>query len=411
MGATPAVATPAGGAGDAAFRRALWGETGMPRGQLATDAMALAGGLATSSGTSTGSGTRGAGASPFSTRLFPTRFAPAAAHNARLASALSTVRGGLSAPRKAELDKAALLVGRLTPTGTMEYAGVNEQDMYFSGSLLKVTLLYASFELVARVKAVAPSIAATTEADFFAELERTFGPTIAGAIPDITTGPWTKVSWSQVLRVVPSGSGFTVEMHPTHLADITRIFADQNQNTAARDSMHRLGFSYVNGALAAAGLYGPQTKRGIWMATDYVTDDPPGQNNWRSFNIPVVTGNGGTSSAAMTCLSMATLFGLVHRGELVGAAESGQMRGIIGQGGSWVTTLSNASAFSFTDEGAKVGHSGSSSAGVGTVMSEAAFLRRKSDSADFVAVWQNVPDALGAKPVFAVIDDLIKNWP
>jgi hypothetical protein len=349
--------------------------------------------------------------SPFSTKLFPTPFAPSAAHNARLASALATVSGGLSAPRKAELDKAALLVARLTPAGTMEYAGVHEQDMYFSGSLLKVTLLYASFELVARVNAVAPSITAATEADFFAELEKRFGPTVAGAIPTITAGPWTKVSWSQALRAVPSGGGFKVEMNPTHQAAIERIFADQNQNDAARDSMHRLGFSFVNGALAAAGLYGTQTQRGIWMATDYIVDNPPGQNNWRSFNIPVVTGNGGTSSAAMTCVSMATLFALVHRGELVGPAESGLMRGIVRRGGSWVTTLPNAGAMSFTDDGAKVGHSSSSSAGVGSVMSEAAFLIRTSDNAPFVAVWQNVPDALGAAPVFAVIDEVIKTWP
>jgi len=44
-------------------------------------------------------------------------------------------------------------------------------------------------------------------------------------------------------------------------------------------------------------------------------------------------------------------------------------------------------------------------------MSEAAFLNRKSDSAPFVAVWQNVPDALGFEPVYRVLDEMINNWP
>jgi hypothetical protein len=409
MGAVPAVATAAGGAGDAAFRRALWGETGMPRGELASNAMALAGQLGAASGTAIGAAP--ANASPFSTKLFPSPFAPSTAQNTRLATALTTVRAGLAAARRAELDKAALLVARLTPSGSMEYAGVHESDMYFSGSLLKVSLLYASFELVARVNAIAPSIVATTEADFFAELDKRFGPTIAGAIPNITSGAWQKVTWAQALRALPTGGGFTVQMHPTHRADIERIFANQNQNDAARDSMHRLGYSYVDGALAAAGFYGAQTQRGVWMATDYISDDPAGPGNWRSFNIPVVTGTGATSSAAMTCVSMAALLGVMHRGELVDPAASTEMRAILRRGGSWVSTIPNPGVLSFTEQGAKVGHSSSGSAGVGTVMSEAAFLRRTSDGADFVAVWQNVPDALGAAPVFAVIDELIKNWP
>jgi len=32
------------------------------------------------------------------------------------------------------------------------------------------------------------------------------------------------------------------------------------------------------------------------------------------------------------------------------------------------------------------------------------------DSAPFVAVWQNVPDALGFEPIYRVLDEMIKNW-
>jgi hypothetical protein len=165
----------------------------------------------------------------------------------------------------------------------------------------------------------------------------------------------------------------------------------------------------VNRALDAAGFFDAQTDTGIWMATDY--------GDWKDFNVPVATKNSarppknGTSSAAMTALAMANLFAHMHRGQLIDAATSTTMRSIFRTGGAWLTTLADPNAFSFTDDGAKVGHSGSGSAFVGTVMSEAVFLTRKSDSAPFLAVWQNVADELGSEPIYRVLDAMIKTWP
>lgn len=173
--------------------------------------------------------------------------------------------------------------------------------------------------------------------------------------------------------------------------------------------MKRLGFSYVNGALDAAGFFGIVTETGIWMGSDFIQDNPPGNNNWPSFHVRVATN--GTSSLAMTALSMANLMNKIHRRELVDADSSDKMRQIFATGGAWFDELPNQNTFSFTAEGAKVGHAQSPSAQVGSVMSEAVFLKRKSDSAQFAAVWQNVPDALGSEPIYKVIDEMIKNWP
>jgi hypothetical protein len=348
--------------------------------------------------------------SPFSEKLYPTEMRPSATHNARLATAMQTVRGTLSTANKKRLDNVCIIVCKLTPSGDMDYAGVRETEMFFSGSLLKVALLYASFELVARVNTLAPLITAGSAKDFFGKVGQVFDPKIANAVPKITPGPWRKVQFDGALVATADASGaFRVTMSPLHDQDLRSIFLDQNQNVGARECMHRLGFSYVNGALEAAGLLGLVTETGIWMATDYVDDNPPGPGNWRSFNIPVVTN--GTSSAAMTALTMSNLLNKLHRRELIDAASSQTMRDIFATGGAWLSTLANPSAFSFTAEGAKVGHSSSASAGVSTVMSEALFLKRKTDSAPFVAVWQNVPDPLGAEPIYQVIDELVKNWP
>ena len=115
----------------------------------------------------------------------------------------------------------------------------------------------------------------------------------------------------------------------------------------------------------------------------------------------------GTSSAAMTALAMANLFVHMHRGLLISPAASTTMRGIFRAGGAWLSTLPNKDSFSFTDDGAKVGHSGSNSAFVGSVMSEAAFLNRKNDGTPFLAIWQNVPDELDSEPIYRVLDEMI----
>jgi hypothetical protein len=101
----------------------------------------------------------------------------------------------------------------------------------------------------------------------------------------------------------------------------------------------------------------------------------------------------------------------MHRGQLIDAPSSTAMRTIFRNGGAWLSTLANKDSFSFTEDGAKVGHSGSGSAFVGAVMSEAVFLNRKGDDAPFLAVWQNVADELGSEPIYRVLDEMVKNWP
>ena len=68
-------------------------------------------------------------------------------------------------------------------------------------------------------------------------------------------------------------------------------------------------------------------------------------------------------------------------------------------------------AASFTVTACKIGESPSGSAFVGNVYSEGAWLRRKSDAAEFVLVWQNVHESLPFPPIFRAIDAVVRNWP
>ena len=278
-----------------------------------------------------------------------------------------------------------------------------------TASLLKIVLMYASFELVKQVNELAPALTATSARKFMAAVQSTFGPAIERAVGRIPKGDWRKVRFGELLDATPSGGGqFRVALSTAHRDDLTEIFANQSQNTTPGRSMRRLGYSLVNRTLEAAGFLDTTTGVGLWMATDY--------GGWRDFHVPVSTRRGrppraGSSSAAMTALAMASLLTHLHRGQLVDAASSAAMRTMFEGGAAWLSGLPNRASFGFTDLAAKVGHASSGSAFVGSVMSEAAFFQRKSDDAEFVAVWQNVPDALGAEPVYRVLDDMIRNWP
>jgi len=164
--------------------------------------------------------------------------------------------------------------------------------------------------------------------------------------------------------------------------------------------MHRLGYSYVNGALAAAGFFDPKSKKGIWYANDL-------GGGWKQFHVPVATN--GKSSVAMTALAMAELLTAMHLGTLIDQTSSQEMMGIMSRGGSWVDKADNPRSLSFTSNGAKVGQHPSADAKVSSVKSKGAFLDR--NGVCFVAVWQNYPDAWPVMNVYRVIDEVVKKWP
>jgi hypothetical protein len=355
---------------------------------------------------------------PFPTVPYALELVPDAAHNARLAAALALERAALASDTiRTQLDDMALVIARLTPSGVMGYAGVHENDMFFSASLLKMAMVYASFELEAQVNQLAGALTAPTAAKFLDRVRREFGSSIARSVKRITKGPWQDTSFSQVLSATPDGPNrFRVALRSDsnklldHAGDVLRICDDQRDNGPPMRTMHRLGYSYVNRALEAAGFFDAATASGIWTTADY--------GSWRDFHVPVVTrgkgGRPGSSSAAMTALAMASLLAHMHRGTLVNAAASQRMRTIFqaGAGWTWLKQVEPGyTSASFEVIGCKIGEASSGSANVGTIFSEGAWLRRKSDGAQFVTVWQNAHYDLPFQPVLRVLHAMVRDWP
>ena len=68
-------------------------------------------------------------------------------------------------------------------------------------------------------------------------------------------------------------------------ADLGKIFTVQDKNIAPRDTMHRLGYSFVNRALEAGGFFlNAASANGIWTTADY--------GDWPDFHVPVATRGG-----------------------------------------------------------------------------------------------------------------------
>jgi hypothetical protein len=311
-----------------------------------------------------------------------------------LTDAIDNLKRTLSLTDQRRLESVAFTIARLgTRENPVKYAGVNENEMFFSASLLKLTLIYASFELRSRLNKLAPTIAWDW---------KPFHAAVASAVPSIPVGPWQKMKINELLAITATSDAgvLSFDLKREHRSDLAAIVADQWSDKWASACMRRLGYSYVNGALAAAGFLDLKTRNGIWYANDL-------GGGWPQFHVPVATK--GKSSAAMTTLAMANLLTAMHRGTLIDPASSREMLAIMSRGGAWVNDADKSHSLSFSSKGAKVGQHPSADAQVSSVKSEGAFLDR--GGVPFVAVWQNYPDIWPVMNVYRVIDEVVKKWP
>src|SRR5262249_8830229 len=146
-----------------------------------------------------------------------------------LTDAISAVKSGLSPGDQQRLDKTAFCIAKLgTANDPVKYAGVKENDMLFSGSLLKIAALYASFELCACLNKLAPTVAWDWK-PFFAA--------VRSAIPRIPEhesdgkmpSKEREMKVDDVLRITNTTDAgvLTFDLKPEHRADLEDIFIKQ----------------------------------------------------------------------------------------------------------------------------------------------------------------------------------------
>jgi hypothetical protein len=227
-------------------------------------------------------------------------------------------------------------------------AGIYQDEMHFSASLLKAGVMYAAYKLLAEAEALAvasPKGAFKDQKAFFAALQKQFNS--SDAVPEITKVGATAglvPRYTDILKVEGFGGDLNVTFVPEFFRSVpedrelykayVKIRHDQglkkddespesraalaavshlykmivwSNNTSAGECIRRLGYAYINVKLMEKDLFDKKHTKGIWIGGDYVGVAP---------RIEVDSVNDDKVATATTTRHMAELFSLIKLEEL-----------------------------------------------------------------------------------------------
>lgn len=221
-------------------------------------------------------------------------------------NAAYALEGGTIEPNSTDAKKFAVSIIAIDSTGD-HYAGVNDELMCYSGSLVKVASLYAAHDLRAQARTHAATQTFADLSAFRTSLAAVVNPT--GAVPQLrsmTVG--LQPNLNNILGGFRPSGADKVEFLPPYMAHLNNVF----HNPGARGIIRPLGYSFINVSLMRSGFYDPTTRNGIWLAGDYSGDLPAAQRLAVS-RVPVVNDNvPGGGAQATTTKQMSTMFHHMH---------------------------------------------------------------------------------------------------
>ena len=166
----------------------------------------------------------------------------------------------------------------------MGYAGRNDTRQIYVASLAKIGAMFAAFQLRQSVRAAARQLSVANAAEVFDAITAAWTPDVSsrtkGRPADFprfanifkisgSRGNWIidftdeQKSWQEIKDIgdgLPQGLGFRDRM---------KLMIANSNNHAAASCIDDIGFQYLNGALAAAGLFSAGSSGGLWIALDY----------------------------------------------------------------------------------------------------------------------------------------------
>ena len=236
------------------------------------------------------------------------------------------------------------------------YAGIHDDEMHFSASLLKVAAMFAAYSLRAEARALASAGGSfANDTAFFTALDQQFKSTDAvQAIQNAGVG--LKPRYKDVLTVTGFGAGpLKAEFHPSFsvplevdhplfveyervhkreedlghitdeqenavtLAELNKVshlykMIVPSNNASAAECIRRLGYAYINVKLMKAGLYAltPPPPKGIWLAADFAGGT----------RVEIDSVNDGKSAQATTSREMAKFFSQIGLSQLIVDSDS-----------------------------------------------------------------------------------------
>src|SRR5262249_30628027 len=204
------------------------------------------------------------------------------------------------------------------------------------------------------------------------------------------------------------GAALTIDFRPDFVKALDDMIIPSS-NYAAMRCVHGLGFSYINGALAAAGLFDDSTGEGLWVGGDFQMGKV-----WAPAKIE--TANDTASSVASTSAAMVQLMGLIVSNNLLDTTSCQDMSDRLilsataGPDVPWLTRPGLVPA-PLTLDRSNVSHNklglGPLNAG-GSVWSEVSVLTGLgTNGRNYAVAWQNLTPALVSK--FSAVAAIIQN--
>jgi Beta-lactamase enzyme family len=249
------------------------------------------------------------------------------------------------------------------------YAGLNDDEMLFVGSLPKICAMVAAFALKARVQAFVDAAAANgapvTAPAITRAIDNAWKPKLKALFPDrpttsfgnnqdialpkldriFTFSPSGKVEFARAAPALtdadldqPAGrTSAEFKSPPGRFHDWMRLMLRWSNNTAASRCILALGYHYINGALARAGLFDAVTQKGLWLSADYAGHDWVKTQAARLINAagPPLAARWATpqrrqrSNATATAAQIARLMTLLAQDKLANATASQDMRALM----------------------------------------------------------------------------------
>jgi hypothetical protein len=202
--------------------------------------------------------------------------------------------------------------------GWITFAGWNMFDLRFAGSLVKIAAMFAAFRLRNNLRIAANEVNANDGKEVFKIITADWKGVVETAV---SSGKPDFPILHQIFTIGGSVGAWNIDFSTTYRHHM-ELMIGHSDNHSASVCIDRIGFQYLNGALAAEGLYSAEFG-GLWLGGNYAG------KNWMLEPRTKLTHVGATANAVAEFLT------LLEDSRLVSTDASDEMRHIMGLAGSW----------------------------------------------------------------------------
>jgi hypothetical protein len=223
--------------------------------------------------------------------------------------------------------------------GTLKWGAHRPDEEHYIASIAKVAAMYAAYALrdmvfrfsnlvvfvlgsAALAGAARPTATQPSPKPLFARLRERMDPAIdvASAILTGTVRREHRVPNYEGVFVAPkAGAPLTPAFTGDYINSMKQMIVPSSNDGAGR-CIRGVGYGYLNGALEAAGLFDAKTRKGVWLAGDFVGIWPYAR---------IESANDGPVAQAGTALTMAKLLALIVNAGILDTAACNAMKGLL----------------------------------------------------------------------------------